>query len=78
MVLKKFSKEDVHAKFLSDDIDTAIFKRLDKVGLDLVCAVLADRLGEALGSTKDPERLKAHCLNIVNRKCDEKLDANKD
>jgi hypothetical protein len=70
----KFTKEDIHAKFLSDDIDTAVFRRLDKVGLDLICVVLANRLGEALNASAKTLKLKAHCIAIIDQKCQDKRE----
>ena len=66
----KFTKEDIHAKFLSDDIDSVIFRRLDKVKINLVCAVLADRLGECLATVKD-HKLIEHCIEIIRKKSDD-------
>ena len=63
----KFTKEDIHAKFFSDDIDAAMSRRLDKIGLDVVAVVLANRLGEVLVSLDKPDVVD-HCIELIQRK----------
>lgn len=64
----KFTKKDIHAKFLSNEIDDAIMRRVDKVDWDMIAVVLADRLAEVLKQSRKKENVKEHCFDLINRK----------
>ena len=67
----KFTKEDINAKFLSDDIDDCIFKSLSNVDPKLICAVLANRLGECLNAVPEEskEGVLEICISTILKKC---------
>ena len=67
---QKFTKEDIHAKRFSDEIDDAIFRALEKIDVKLVSAVLANRIGQTLQSLPDDnkEKLIEFCHLVISKK----------
>lgn len=72
--MNKFTKEDIHAKFLSDDIDSAIYRKLSSLQPDIIAVILADRLGELLVSI-DNDVLVNHCIELIQHKVDANLES---